>query len=442
MVPYLLPVVEDRITGVRGIGLDTPIREGIDGFCDSRDGKLLLVRLLAYFKHRVKEKYRTQGLLLPHELPVYTNAHVEGRLRGGHGRVPLHVSRSAIRKRAAATRKFVHTPLSEIFARLPHIRGREYVGRLLHPPIGYDPRNFRIDQLDFENALQLDDGNPRPIHRILRQVQGGRVRRLIRDPNPGGILALANHRYAKEISFHQGPMRGDVAILSDIEVGRLFVFLRERHLLPRNLEHLYGRLHDPAVYIPLIRRLLPEKWKAMKISYPSDRQSYAGMDGFARHVTITGKPNQRGDKTRSSANIQFVHVADDHGHDQNVADVPTRNGQSLLGEAQFFLSIENPLKVLADGYDEDQDPEIQDPDNPIRDDRLLLAYVSKHMIEETHDGLLLRFSRDQYRARNQADQRLSFIHAIAITSLVGILYKNRVGYFTWKDGCWTTHGRD
>ncbi|RPA71110.1 hypothetical protein BJ508DRAFT_315910, partial [Ascobolus immersus RN42] len=138
----------------------------------------------------------------------------------------------------------------------------------------------------------------------------------------------------------------------------------------------------------------------------------------------------------------FVHVADDHGHDQNVADVPTRNGQSLLGEAQFFLSIENPLKVLADGYDEDQDPEIQDPDNPIRDDRLLLAYVSKHMIEETHDGLLLRFSRDQYRARNQADQRLSFIHAIAITSLVGILYKNRVGYFTWKDGCWTTHGRD
>lgn len=386
--------------GIRGTGLDTPSG---DVFCSRNDGRLLLVRLFGFFRHRLELYYKAMGVLLPSLMPADTA--------------------NERRRKAAAVASFCNAPLVDAFATLRAVDGR---GRM-------EPVLPLLRMVDFDMELRMDDGNPRPFHRVVRDnIQRGNA--LIRDPDPDRFIPGFGMALAKEVRFFE-PVE-DLP-LHRYEITMLRLFLREGHYLP---EHIDADRFD-------INVLAPMKWKAMTIEYPMDRESYAGLDGFTNTTRISaGVPRGmrdleglerdiiggvpiRSDKTRASSFVQLCSI-----DDMDAGEVPVRGGRSIVGRVRFFLSLESPLdpNVWEDAADNDGERER-------RDERLLFAFIDRIPVEETSDGFLVRIRRNQ---RRQQMNQSFFVEAIRVHCLVGILKRIQENYVIWKDGCWTTAGRN
>lgn len=420
MVPYILPSLKGKYNhgGVAGTGLDTETGEA---FTD-KNGRLLLTRLLEHFKARLIEDYRTRGKLLPSELNRST------------------VARRRIQQEKRA---FLHEPLSQIMATLPfnptstaHVAWPAFdeEARLLSPPPGFDYLNAHVDILDFDMNILQADGSIRPYVRIPPVFKD-----MVAIPRAPSYIPSV-HEFEKEVRVFQPVHDGDPGSkLSAIEKRDIVRFLQHNTEFKRGSIHCTdtrGRYID-FDEIDAKFDLCPVKWKAMDLSYPTNRQSYAGLPGFIQKIkfsasgsNVTGEGfTTRSDKERSSSYVQFT---DSTSH----ATVPKRGSESLIGVVRFFLSLD---VTGLDRYGLDI-PE------SVAERYLVLAYVDRFLVEETSDGFLLRISETNTRAVENSGRGsgslVEFINAIDITDMVGFLKCNDQNYVIWKDGCWTSNGRD
>lgn len=411
MVPYIIPPLP-RLSGeeataplgVAGTGLDTPLGEVL---CHPRDGHLMLVRLLHYFKARLELSYRLKGDPLPSELP-------------------LDCSR---RRRNREKRRFVQEPLANIVN--PTCSNHRPV-----IPADFDFDEWHRQTMDFDHDLFQESGDRRP-------------NAILQKPILPHVEDLGQTRDESKVVRFFEPVKKDTAEgrLTDNEQRALLQYLREKDILPPQLlAATFNELEDMGMN--------STKWKAMDITHPESRESYAGMAGFIKRsrvsaygtVSVPGAPPNtlkvRSDKERSSSHVQYI----DSDDLNDLTQEPPRNGYQNYGIVQHFLSVVNPLNLrLVDRHVPDDLSDASDSSDDPDDEQqvVLLAYVHKMEAEETRDGFLVKVSRRLTARMNRLGlSRSSYVSAIQIHCLIGLLYCNDEIYFTWRDGCWTTHGRE
>ncbi|RPA71707.1 hypothetical protein BJ508DRAFT_335767 [Ascobolus immersus RN42] len=461
LVPYILPPLKGSHSrgGVAGMGLDTADGEG---YCDRSTGRLQINKIFRYFKARLIEDYKLRQKTLPWELNrATTGTKTLNREHRAFQHDPLSLSLGTL---PVYPQHPIFTGLdaSALFPGPMDGRGTS-VGldgqHLLSPPPNFDIEQFSASMLDFDLHTLQPDGTFRPFARLPRDGHTGRRPPII-PAAPDHIPSLSE--FDKEVRVYQ-PVRTGVAgsELTDREKQHVLRFLHSdecRDRFPATLlfDAAATAARRPYSFDQLDERfdLCPIKWKAMDITYPSSRQSYAGVHGFVNRTSIHafGSAERgegfttRSDRERSAAYVHYLDTAN-----KGTGGTPVRNKDSNIGIVRFFLTLETG-RLLSASVDHDP-AAAEQSENPNANthvvgeqQHIVLAYIDRLFIEETSDRFLLRVSADGTRRMENRDPVFDgshfFIPAVNICELVGFLKCNNREYVVWKDGCWTTEGRD